>query len=230
MPAHETTPAALDRAALRTALILLLVGSSMVVVDFTIREGTGPAFDFLNDTIGYGLIFWAVVLFARQAGPPAYRVQMAFAQAVGLLGVVVSVWVQLTQYLTQRVALPFGIAYDGITIAATVVFCLALRGLSDLHGLPHSAHAWGRSALLVAVIWGGLWASSLLGGFIRMLASGGPFILETPFGIANNPPVIYLVFIGLLGLVPPLFLLIAIVVMLNEVDSTGAMAPRPEAG
>ena len=139
-----------------------------------------------------------------------------------LVAVGVSLLVSIVVQLAPEVSLsPFAIAYGLLGLAATIVLCAALRGLAAAHGLPRSSDAWRRAMLLVAVIWGALWAISIVFRIAGAVA-GDAVATQMSFDAAGGSPMaIVVILLVLAAFVPALFLLIADITMLNEIREPG---------
>jgi hypothetical protein len=127
-------------------------------------------FDVVNDILGTVLVAWGVV---RLAGVPVdsrYRSMMLFVEVVSLLSITEAVNAHV-QYELPR-AMVFLLHLYGIAkVAATVVFCLAMRRLCIAAALFRSQESWKTTTILFTVIylipWGLLhlvWLACLMTG------------------------------------------------------------------
>ena len=216
MPAeYEFGSDALDRGAVRQALILLLIGGPIVIVDFTIAQGGGPPFDILNDTIGMLLITWAAFLLGRLPEGEAYGRLMLFVQGASIL---LTIWSVLVQIEPPLAASLLGILFGGVAAAAAMALCVAMRTLARRHGLQRSTDWWRRSHLLVTFVWGGGW---LLGALFSLgtRASGPVAYFSGVQGSVGPALVLFGLVVVAIVLIPGIFVIVAISKTLSELRS-----------
>ena len=216
MPAqHEYGADPLDRGSLRQALILLLIGGPIVIVDFTIAQGGGPPFDILNDTIGMLLITWAAFLLGRLREGEAFSRPMLFVQGASIL---LTIWSILVQIDPGLAASFLGILFGGVSAAATMALCLAMRRLTRRHGLQRSTDRWRRSHLLVTFVWGGAW---LLGALFSLVtrAAGPVAYVSAVQGSVGPALLLFGLLVLAIVLIPGIFVIVAISTTLSELRS-----------
>jgi hypothetical protein len=130
-------------------------GGIICVVDFTVSEttnGEGFRFDIINDFVGMLLITWGVYELSAQRVHEPYAFAMRYVLVVSAL---TSLWA-LHDHIIYRVPEPlaFALAVLGVaSIVATVVFCVAMRWLSEAADLRVSAASWRMTTALFIVIY-----------------------------------------------------------------------------
>jgi hypothetical protein len=212
MPAQPgpVAPPSLDRRAVNTALVLILIGGPIVVLDLTVSEGGSRPVDVVNDTIGLGLILLAVSQLVRQPGPASYVSRM---RAVVVLSVLMLLWSIVVQVASTPPPNPIRILMSGLSVLGTILFCSAMRLFSVAHGFHASAESWRKALIAVAVVLGGGWIVGVLLSLatnpVMSATTGSVYALQHSVDVGSAAILFFLVALALL-LIPLVFILIAI--------------------
>ncbi len=129
-----------------TPLRMVFWGGLIVVFDFSIN-----GFDLINDVIGMILIAIGVFQLASFDVGPRYRGFMTFARIMAIVGVIGSL---LSQVGGLRGELGILLMLVGLAeLVATILFCVAMRLLSERYGLAQAAQSWRTTTLLFVLIY-----------------------------------------------------------------------------
>lgn len=130
-------------------------GALFCLFDFTISEtsgGDGWRFDFINDFAGMLMIAWAVFRLSAVEVDERYRIALGFVKIVAVCGCVVALHRHLIYDVPPLISVLEGL-YGFLSMAATVVFCVAMQWLSRHGGLARSEQSWRFTTLLFIVIY-----------------------------------------------------------------------------
>ena len=146
-------------------LRLIFWGGILCVLDVKFN-----GFDVLNDVLGALLITWGVLRLGSSQIHERYRQAMLFVQVMALLYVVQAINAYVRYEFPRPLAFLLHV-YGIAKMAATVVFCVAMRWLCIATGLVRSRQSWKTTEILFAVVylipWGLLhvvWIVCLLTG------------------------------------------------------------------
>ena len=128
-------------------LRLIFWGGILCVLDFKFN-----GFDVLNDVLGASLIAWGVLRLGSSQIHERYRIAMLFVQVMALLYVVQTVNAYVRYEFPRPLAFLLHV-YGIAKMAATVVFCVAMRWLCIATGLTRSEQSWKITTVLFAVIY-----------------------------------------------------------------------------
>jgi len=164
-----------DIGRLVSPLRLVFWGGILCVLDFKFN-----GFDILNDVLGALLIAWGTLRLGSSQIHERYRKAMLFVQVIALLYVAQTI----NAYVRYEIPRPlvFLLHVYGIAkVAATVVFCVAMRWLCVATGLTRSERSWKTTEILFVVIylipWGLLrlvWIVCLITGATFIVRFGWP--------------------------------------------------------
>lgn len=171
-----------DVRSVSTPLRWILVGALIVLVDVTYSEtvdGVGWRFDFLNDAVGMLMILWGTSRLAGIQVHGQYRVAMRFVVITAVLGLLDAIHGHFIYDTLPAVALFFALV-NVASIIATVVFCVAMRWLSEASNLVRSAASWKVTTWLFVIV-----CLIPLGGFFG--ASAVAIAIGKPFNIDLGP-------------------------------------------
>jgi len=165
----QPAPRTLDKTTVRSAVLFVFWGLALVFIDVTVAVGNPSgvyAIDFLNDTVGYGLVAWGQVRLMGQPGPPTYGVMIRIALVLTLIGLAWSLIVQIAQQVA--ILLPM-LVFTLADLAGVVAFIFAMRELSKGYGLVASSSYWDLTLKVASAMWGAL--AVLVVGIVASLAS-----------------------------------------------------------
>jgi len=128
-------------------LRLVFWGGILCVFDFKLN-----GFDVLNDVLGAVLIAWGVLRLGSSQIHERYRQAMLFVQVMALLYVIQAINAYVRYEFPRPLAFLLHV-YGIAKMAATVVFCLAMRWLCIATGLTRSEQSWKTTTVLFAVIY-----------------------------------------------------------------------------
>lgn len=136
-------------------LRFIFFGGLLCIVDVTISEtvnGVGWRFDILNDTVGAILITVGVFRLARAPVPGPYARAMAFVKVVAVVSIAQTV---LKYFVFPRPSLlSVALSLLGFCqLAATMLFCLAMRWFCEAAGLAPVARSWRTTFLLFCFLY-----------------------------------------------------------------------------
>ncbi len=158
-------------------LRLVFWGGILCILDFNVN-----GFDVLNDIVGTLLITWGVLRLGSFEVHNRYRIAMRFVQVIAIISVAQAINVYL-RYETPQPLIALWHIYGIAKMAATVVFCVAMRWLCIAAGLTRSESSWRITTFLFLVIylipWGLLhmvWIGCLITGK-RFSFDLGPAVL-----------------------------------------------------
>jgi hypothetical protein len=206
-------PRSLDRARLRTGLILVLIGGPLVVVDFTIGLDGSTPIDILNDTIGLALLLWGTVLLSRLEVSPVYSSRLNIVLSLTVLLLVWSIVVQAGPQLGRSVVT---VLTSGLAVGGTILFCTSMKHLCETHGFARSLQGWARASAWVTIVYGGGWAISSLLTLIRSASEGSLSPSGVYLDIGAGGVLLLAVLLLALILVPLIMVTIAISQLLGE--------------
>ena len=138
-----------------TPLRLIFWGGLLCLFDFNFSQttnGRGFQFDVLNDALGMILITVGVFRLSRLPVHDRYATVMKFVQITSVLGLLDAFRKHVVMPLPPVVYFAtnlFGIA----TVAATVVFCVAMRWFCEEANLREPARSWSVTTLLFTVVY-----------------------------------------------------------------------------
>jgi hypothetical protein len=197
---------------LRKALILVLIGGPLVVIDFTISQNGSVPFDILNDTIGFALLLWGTVLLARLEVSPVYSSRM---RTVLFLTVFLLLWSVFMQVTPEAQGTFAAVLVSGLAVGGTILFCLAMRHLCETQGFAVSLPSWARATTWVTILFGGGWALGFVITLIRSATEG----TLSPTGVyleVGGAAILLLLVLLAVMLVPLIMVTIAISRLLGE--------------
>lgn len=148
-PAHPPLPPLLG------PLRAIFWGAMLCLIDFTISEtagGEGWRFDFFNDFVGMLTITWAVFRLSAIGVDARYALALGFVKFVAVADCLVALqghWIYEVPALLSLL-----IDFQGfLSMAATVIFCVAMQWLSRHGGLERSQRSWRVTTLLFLLIY-----------------------------------------------------------------------------
>jgi hypothetical protein len=166
-----------------TPLRLIFWGGLLWIFDVSFSStvnGEGWRFDLLNDTLGAILITIGVFRLAAAPVGGRFRAVMTFVKVVAVASVVETALKHLVFAHPAPLAFALG-ALSLAQLAATILFCLAMRWFCDAAAIPPVARSWRVTFLLFATIYalplGLLYLASLFA-----LMTGGTFHLNLGVG------------------------------------------------
>jgi hypothetical protein len=128
-------------------LRLVFWGGTFCVLDVKLN-----GFDLFNDVLGALLIAWGVLRLGCSQIHERYRLAMLFVQVMALLYVIQAVNAYVRYELPRP--LTFLVHVYGIAkLAATVVFCVAMRWMCSVTGLTRSERSWKTTEILFVAIY-----------------------------------------------------------------------------
>jgi len=134
--------------AIISALHLIFWGGLIVVIDIRINR-----FDIVNDVIGAFIIAAGVFRLADLPVDRTYATQMSYVRVTSVVFVVHCIVVDLLG-LEATGGLQVILSLAALAeFAAIVVFCLAMRRLSNSAGLASSAYSWRTTTLLFLIVY-----------------------------------------------------------------------------
>jgi len=134
---------------------MIFWGGLICVFDVTFSRkvnGEGWKFDFLNDLVGMLMITWGVCQLAKISVHERYRIAMIFV----IISAFLSCFDALHSHLIYDTPKPlsFMLSMIGVfAMAATVVFCVAMRWLCQETGLERSEQSWKTTTWLFVWIY-----------------------------------------------------------------------------
>jgi hypothetical protein len=138
-----------------TPLRLIFWGGLICVFDFTFSQtvnGEGWKFDIINDLVGMLMITWGVYQLGKISLHDRYRTAMLFVTVIAVLSCLDAFHGHFI-YETPPL-LSFLLSVLGaLAVAATVVFCIAMRWLCSEAGLRRSKRSWRITTLLFVFIY-----------------------------------------------------------------------------
>ena len=188
-PAPVGSVAVSDIKSVISPLRLIFWGALIVLVDLTYGKtvnGVGWRFDFLNDAVGMLLIVKGTFRLAKIRVNDSYRTAMRFVTitaVLSLLDAIHSHFIYDTPPAVALLASLVGIA----SMIAMVVFCVAMRWLSEAAGLARAARSWKTTTLLMVIVYlipiGVLSCAAAIA-----IATGSPFNIQLgPAGLLLVP-------------------------------------------
>lgn len=136
-------------------LRLIFWGGLIYLFDFSFSQTVnrrGWQFDILNDFVGMMMITWSVLQLGKFVLHERYRIAMRFVTVIAFL----LCFETLHDHLIYDTPpfLSFLLSVLGaLAMAATVVFCIAMRWLSSEAGLERSETSWKTTTLLFVIIY-----------------------------------------------------------------------------
>ncbi len=138
-----------------TPLRLIFWGGLICVFDFTFSQtvnGEGLKFDLINDLVGMLMITWSVYQLGKVDLHDRYRTAMLFVIIIASFSCLDALHGHFI-YSTPP-AISFLLSVLGaLAMAATVVFCIAMRWLCREAGLQRSEQSWKTTTLLFVIIY-----------------------------------------------------------------------------
>ena len=136
-------------------LRLIFWGGILWIFDLsftTLNNGTGFRCDILDDTVGTLLITIGVFRLAKAAVPGRFRAVMRFVKVIAIASIAETA---LKHFVFAHPApLDFILTAVGLCqLAATILFCLAMKWFCDEAGLPGIARSWKITFLLFCFIY-----------------------------------------------------------------------------
>ncbi len=136
-------------------LRLIFWGALIVLVDLTYSQtvnGVGWRFDFVNDAVGMLMIVWGTSRLGKIRVDDRYRTAMRLVTISAVLSLLDAIHGHFIYDTPPTVALFFSVVGFAAMIA-TVVFCVAMRWLSEGAGLQRSARSWKITTLLFVIVY-----------------------------------------------------------------------------
>jgi hypothetical protein len=138
-----------------TPLRLIFWGGLLCIFDFTLGEttnGQGFKFDVLSDLLGTILI--TVGVFRLSACPvhDRYASRMKFVKIVSVLAVLDAIQDHFVPPLLSLGHLSFNL-FGLLTLAAIVIFCIAMRWFCETNNLNGAARSWSTTTVLFVTIY-----------------------------------------------------------------------------
>lgn len=171
-------------------LRLVFWGGLLCVLDVKFN-----GFDLLNDVLGALLLAWGVLRLGCTQIHERYRLAMLFVQVMALLYVAQAINAYVRYEFPRPLTLLLHL-YGIAKMAATVVFCMAMRWMCIATGLTRSERSWKTTMILFAAIylipWGLLhvvWIVCLIAGATFNIQLGWVVL---PLLIAFFVPLIHL--------------------------------------
>ena len=170
-------------------LRLIFWGGLIVVIDLTYSQtvnGVGWRFDFVNDAVGMLMIVWGTSRLGKIRVDDRYRTAMRFVTISAVLSLLDAIHGHFIYDTPPAVAFFFSVVGVAAMIA-TVVFCVAMRWLSETVGLQRSARSWKITTLLFVIVY--LIPLGLLACAAAVaIAMGSPFNIQLgPVGLLLVP-------------------------------------------
>ncbi|MFV8321046.1 beta-propeller fold lactonase family protein [Mycobacterium sp. 23] len=166
-----------------SALRWIFWGALICLVDLTYSQtvnGVGWKFDFANDAVGVLIILRGISRLARIRVHDRYRSALRFAKITAVFSLADAVHAHFIYDTPAAIALFFSLV-DAAEMIATVVFCVAMRWLSEAAGLRRSAKSWKITTLLFVIIY-------LIPLGVLSCAVAISIALRSPFHIDLGPP------------------------------------------
>ncbi|MGV7698383.1 YncE family protein [Mycobacterium kansasii] len=130
-------------------------GALICLVDLTYSQtvnGVGWRFDFANDAVGMLMILWGTSRLAKIRVHDRYRSALRFVIIAAVFSLLDAIHGHFIYATPAAVALFFSLV--GVaSMIANVVFCVAMRWLSEEAGLQRSAKSWKVTTWLFVIIY-----------------------------------------------------------------------------
>ena len=130
-------------------------GALICLVDLTYSQtvnGVGWRFDFANDAVGVLMILWGTSRLAKIRVHDRYRSALRFVTITAVFSLLDAIQHHFIYDTPAAVALFFSLV--GVAeMIGTVVFCVAMRWLSEGAGLQRSAKSWKITTWLFVIIY-----------------------------------------------------------------------------
>ena len=202
-----------------SALRLIFWGGLLCIIDLhfsqtTSRNGveSGFRFDLLNDVFGMILIGLGIRTLSRLDVNRSYAKEMGFIFMACIVGGIVAIDSHFLYEDPALIAL-LRIGAGMVTLAATLIFCVAMGRVAEKFGLPRSLKSWKTTKVLVIVLWVAPLGLSYTSSIINIIGGGD-------FSIDLGPMVIPIL---LLFLWPLVHTFISTSRMKNEIEGAGKM-------
>jgi hypothetical protein len=140
-----------------TPLRLIFWGGVLCVLDFTFTfsqkvNGEGFKFDLLNDFIGMLMIAFGVFALGRIEAHDRYATAMGFVKLIAVLATIEALHDHLIYSIPSGLSV-FFMLLALAELVAIVVFCVAMRWLSNEAGLENAARSWTTTIWLFTLIY-----------------------------------------------------------------------------
>lgn len=169
-----------------TPLRLVFWGALICVIDVTITSGSFK-FDILNDLVGALLIAVGVFRLADIRVSERYKGLMRFVQ----FGAVFAIVSAAMDFISLPHSIAFGVLgslVSLITLAATIVFCVAMRCFCDEASLARSSRSWRVTTILFVVIYAIPVGLFYVLGLVALASSGSlNYRLNSPLALLIVP-------------------------------------------
>jgi hypothetical protein len=138
-----------------TPLRLVFWGGVLCVLDFTFTQtvnGEGFKFDILNDFVAMLMIASGVFALARIETHDRYATAMGFVKLVAVLATFKALHDHFVYHIPSGLSV-FFMLLSLAELVAIVVFCVAMRWLSNEAGLENATRSWTTTLWLFALIY-----------------------------------------------------------------------------
>lgn len=136
-------------------LRLIFWGGLLCIFDFTFGQttnGRGFRCDILNDAVGAFLIAWGVFALAEIRVDERYRQAMTFVKIMSVLAVLNAIRAHFVFDIPTPLSFVLTV-YGLASLAAIVVFCIAMRRFCEVAWLPEAAKSWQTTTVLFVCIY-----------------------------------------------------------------------------
>lgn len=136
-------------------LQMIFWGGLLLIFDFNlfwVTNGEGFKFDLLNDVLASIMIAVGVSRLSALPVHDGYAQMMRFVKVVSVLAVLDAFRDQFIMQWPLIVYLALSV-FGLVTLAAMVVFCIAMRRFCENANLPHAARSWSMTTTLFVVIY-----------------------------------------------------------------------------
>jgi hypothetical protein len=136
-------------------LRLIFWGGLLCIFDITFGQttnGRGFRCDILNDAVGAFLIAWGVFALAEIRVDERYKQAMTFVKIMSVLAVLNAVRAHFVFNMPTLLSFLLTV-YGLVSLAAIVVFCIAMRWFCEVAWLPEAARSWQTTTVLFVLIY-----------------------------------------------------------------------------
>jgi hypothetical protein len=136
-------------------LRLIFWGGLLCIFDITFGQttnGRGFRCDILNDAVGAFLIAWGVFALAEIHVDERYKRAMTFVKIMSVLAVLNAIRAHFVFNMPPLLSFTLTV-YGLASLAAIVVFCIAMRWFCEVAWLPEAAKSWQTTTVLFVCIY-----------------------------------------------------------------------------
>lgn len=127
-------------------------GTFFCAFDLNVSDGGVREFDLFPDILGSSLVFLGTIFLGRIRIDAVYRRALLFVQVVAFLALLRSISELLVLEQPKWIGFARFLVFS-LELAAALVFCGAMKWLSEYFELPYSPQNWRNTMFLVAVFY-----------------------------------------------------------------------------